>query len=339
MNKNKYQISIVVPFYNVELYFKQFLNSLLPINNNCEVILVDDGSKDSSLEIANEFVKDNNNVKLLRKENGGLSSARNYGLEFATGEYVFFFDSDDYIEDITVIYKMYDNAVEKKADILVAQFYEFIDLDEKKFRPDKINFKGDLISLEEKMDHLFQNKVSFAAWDKIYSINFLKHNNLKFKEGVWFEDMDFIYKAFFFANKISKIDDVLIGYRQRPGSIMKTISPKILDKVVILDGLYDFFEKNNKLNTFYEKYKVLYIRIIFSIIYSVLMFGRDKKHNREILDYIFNLSFFKTAINEKLLYKSYLSKLEKLLFYLVKFKILNRNNIYFIRHFAALRNL
>ncbi|VXA96042.1 Glycosyl transferase family 2 [Flavobacterium sp. 9R] len=339
MNKKNCQISIIVPFYNVELYFRQFLDSLLPIGDNCEVILVDDGSQDFSTDIAIEFTERFSNVKLLQKQNGGLSSARNYGLKFAKGDYVIFFDSDDYIEDKTVIYKMFEEAVVKKADILIAQYYEFIELDNKKFRPDKINFIQDLISLEDKMDKLFQNCVSFAVWDKIYKIDFLKSNNLQFKEGVWFEDMDFIYKAFFYASKISKVEDVLIGYRQRPGSIMKTISPKILDKISVLEGLYDFFEEKNTLSKVYEKFKVLYIRIIFSIIYSVLIFGSNNKVENEILDKVFNLPFFKVAIQEKLVHKNYLSKLEKFLFYLIKFKIINRNNINLIRYFTVLRRL
>ena len=333
------QISIVVPFYNVELYFRQFLESLLPIGNNFEVLLVDDGSKDSSINIATEYSDRFSNVKLLRKANGGLSSARNYGLELAKGDYVIFFDSDDYIENKNAITKMFETAISNNSDIVVAPYYEFINLDKKKLRFDKINFEGDLISLNDRMNRVFENDISFAIWDKMYKVDFLKSNNLLFKEGVWYEDLDFTLKSFFYANKISKISDVLIGYRQRPGSIMKTISPKVLDKVYILDGLYDFLKENNLKDEYFEKYKILYIKMIFSIIHSVLMNKGDKVVKQNILDKVFNLAFFKSVIQEKLIYKANLSKLEIILFFLIKSKIVEKNNIYFLRYFNFLRIL
>lgn len=333
------RISIIVPFYNVELYFRQFLDSLLPIGNNCEVILVDDGSQDSSINIAIDFVNHYDNVKIFRKENGGLSSARNYGMQFAKGEYIVFFDSDDYIENKTAIVKMFETAVKNNSDIVVAPYYEFINLDKKKFRFDKLNFDNDLISLENKMNILFENKISLAVWDKMYRLDFLKNNSLQFKEGVWFEDLDFIFRSFYFANKVSKIDTVLIGYRQRPGSIMKTISSKILDKAYVLDGLYVFLQENKSLDSFYEKFKVLYIKMIFSIIHSVLINGGDKAVKQEILNKVFDLPFFYTTINEKLLFKKYLTNLERVLFYSIKYKIINKKNISLIRYFNVLRKL
>ena len=261
----KCQISIVVPFFNVELYFRQFLESLLPIGSHCEVLLVDDGSKDSSINIAIEFADQFDNVELFRKENGGLSSARNYGLQFAKGDYVIFFDSDDYIENKTAITKMFETAISHNSDIVVAPYYEFINLNKKKIRLDKISFENDLVSFDEKMNKLFKNELSFAVWDKMFSIDFLKKNNLKFKEGIWYEDLDFIFRSFYFAHKISRIDTVLIGYRQRPGSIMKTISLKVLDKIVVLEGLYTFLEENSTINIFYEKFLSI---LLFSFTYN-----------------------------------------------------------------------
>ncbi|UPZ16062.1 glycosyltransferase [Flavobacterium humidisoli] len=333
------QISIVVPFYNVELYFHQFLDSLLPIEDNIEVILVDDGSKDSSIDIAIDFTQRFDNVTLYRKENGGLSSARNYGLQFAKGEYVVFFDSDDYIENKSAINKMFETAKQNNSDIVMAPYYEFINFDKKKFRFDKINFEGDLVLLEDKMDILFKNNISLAVWDKMYKRDFLKKNDLIFKEGLWFEDLDFIFRSFYSANKVSKIETVLIGYRQRPGSIMRTISSKILDKAIVLDGLYDFLKEKNKLEVYYEKFKILYIKMIFSIIHSVLMNKGDEKVKQGIINNVFDLLFFQKVIKEELTYKSYFSNLEKILFYLIKFKIITRNNVGFIRYFNILRKL
>lgn len=337
MSKDRIQISIIVPFYDVESYFRQFLDSLLPIGNNCEVLLVDDGSKDFSINIATEFSDRFNNVEILRKTNGGLSSARNYGLQFAKGDYVIFFDSDDYIENKTIITKMAETANSNNSDIVVAPYYEFLNLDKKKFRFDKVNFDGDLLTLDERMNKLFKNDISFAVWNKMYKLDFLKNNNLQFKEGVWFEDLDFIFKAFFYANKISKVENVLMGYRQRDGSIMRTISPKVLDKIYVLDELYLFLEKNNKLSIFYEKFKILYLRMVFSVIYSVVINRGDKLVKREILNKVFEFPFFNKIIKENLIFTSFLSKAEKFLFYFIKYKIINRRNVVFMVYFNRFR--
>lgn len=333
MSKDRIQISIIVPFYDVESYFRQFLDSLLPIGNNCEVLLVDDGSQDSSINIATEFSDRFNNVEILRKANGGLSSARNYGLQFAKGDYVIFFDSDDYIENKNAITKMFETAISNNSDIVVAPYYEFINLDKKKFRFDKVNFDRDLLTLDERMNKLFRNDISFAVWNKMYKLDFLKNNNLQFKEGVWFEDLDFIFKAFFYANKISKVENVLIGYRQRDGSIMRTISPKVLDKIYVLDELYLFLEKNNKLSIFYEKFKILYLRMVFSVIYSVVINRGDKLVKREILNEVFEFPFFNIIIKEGIIFTSFLSKFEKFLFYFIKYKIINRRNVVYMVYF------
>jgi len=339
MSINICKVSVVVPFYNVEEYFHQFLLSLLPLEDGCEVILVDDGSKDSSIDIAIDFSNRFSNVTLYRKENGGLSSARNFGLQFAKGEYVIFFDSDDYIESKNTIYKMYEKAVEKTSDIVVAPYYEFLILEKKKLRLDRVNFHEDLITLEDKMNKLFENDISFAVWNKMFRREFLSENALKFKEGIWFEDLDFIFKSFFYSRKISKIEDTLIGYRQRDGSIMKTISPKILDKIYVLDDLMIFLQNENEKNLFCEQFKILYLRMVFSVIYSIVVNKGNKEVKQNLLNKIFEFPFFITILNEDLVLKNKLSKAERILFYLIMNKIITKKNIIYLRYFNKLRAL
>jgi glycosyltransferase involved in cell wall biosynthesis len=330
MITSNFRISIIVPFYNVELYFRDFLESLLPLENNCEILLIDDGSKDSSALIAVEFEKRFNNVSLYRKENGGLSSARNFGMEFAKGDFICFFDSDDYIEDKNVIYSMFEAANNNDADIIVAPYYEFFKLDEKKYRFDKVNFNSSLISLDDKLDKLFKNDISFAVWNKMYKKSFLDDNNINFKEGVWFEDLDFIFRSFFYANKIVKIDTVLLGYRQRQGSIMRSISTKMLDKIYVLDGLYIFLEENRKLGLYYEKFKVLYLRMVFSVLYSAVLNRTEKEVKDEIVKEVFKFSLFNKILNEPLVAIGYMSFREKVFYYLLRYKICNESNLLLI---------
>ena len=103
------KISIIVPVYNTEKYLSKCLNSLIKQTyKDIEIIVVNDGSKDKSLEIAKKFAKQDNRIKVFNKENGGLSSARNFGIEKASGEYIGFVDSDDYIKEnmFEILYNM-----------------------------------------------------------------------------------------------------------------------------------------------------------------------------------------------------------------------------------------
>jgi hypothetical protein len=118
---------------------------------------------------------------------------------------------------------------------------------------------------------------------------------------------------------------------------MRTISPKVLDKIYVLDELYLFLEKNNKLSIFYEKFKILYLRMVFSVIYSVVINRGDKLVKREILNKVFEFPFFNKIIKENLIFTSFLSKAEKFLFYFIKYKIINRRNVVFMVYFNRFR--
>lgn len=331
-------VSIIVPFYNVENYFEEFLSSLLPINNDYEVILVNDGTKDRSRKIADKFVKQNTNVILVDKENGGLSSARNFGFNLAKGEYVVFFDSDDYIENKTVITEMLNKALESKADIVVAPYYEFYDLTNKKYRLDRHDFRDNLLDLNQRMEALFQNTASLAVWNKMYRSDFLLENNLSFVEGRWFEDLDFIFRNFYLANKISKINNILIGYRQRDGSIMHTLSLKILDKLEILKNLKLFLEEMETYEHFKDGFKAIYFRMAFSILFNAVQNTNDQKVSKEIIHVVFNDINFQLFLKEGIANKKYMSSSEKLFFILLRNKVVNERNIFYLKTVSKLRS-
>ena len=259
-------------------------------------------------------------------------------MNIASGEYVIFFDSDDYIEDKSVIYKIFEKGKSNNADIIVAPYYEFSDLNKKKNRLDRVNFDLDLVSLDDRLNKLMENDISFAVWNKMFKTDFLKKNNLTFKEGIWFEDLEFIFRAFYFANKISKVTEILIGYRQRPGSIMKTVSPKIFDKISVLNHLYIFLEEQQVLSRFYELFKILYIRMTFSVFYSVLMNNGKNEDKQSIIDKLFGAEIFKSILKEKLRFKMKLTGAERILYSLIKNKIINRNNIIHLGYLRFLKS-
>lgn len=329
-------LSIIVPFYNVEEYFEDFLTSLLPINDNYEVILVNDGTKDKSRDIALKFISKYKNVVLVDKENGGLSSARNFGFNKANGEYVIFFDSDDYIENKLVISEMLQKAITTNSDIVVAPYYEFTDLNHKKYRYDRHNFKDNLQNHDEIMETLFYNTSSLAVWNKIYKKEFLEIHNLKFVEGKWFEDLDYIFRNYYVANKISKVESVLLGYRQRDGSIMQTLSPKILDKLEILDNLKCFLEKKNSYKRYEDGFKTIYIRMAFSIFFNAVTKTANYSLSQDIVKKVFDNHLFIKFKKEGISNKKYMSKLEKIIFILIKKGVINQKNIFYIKNIAKI---
>ncbi|HGW5056993.1 TPA: glycosyltransferase family 2 protein [Citrobacter koseri] len=211
--------SIIVPIYNVELFLKDCLDSIKnSMTDDCECILVNDGSTDSSGMIAEKYCASNERFHYYAKDNGGLSDARNFGLHFATGVYVLFVDSDDIVSPVLI--KAVDQALKNNnADVVYYNYLKFysesvIDLFTKKGREFHIRYSG--------KEELSQ-KPNFA-WARVAkrSVYFENH----FPVGVIYED---VYTSPYItqnANVVGFIDTPLYGYRKRAGSITTTSAEK-----------------------------------------------------------------------------------------------------------------
>ena len=189
------RFSIIVPIYKVEKYLKTCINSiLLQTFSDFEVILVDDGSPDQCGKICDDYVEQDSRIKVIHKANGGLSSARNAGLNTAIGEYVIFVDSDDYWDDNTALEHIQNNLTETKADLLIfpaKRFYE----DENKFT-NILNIKVDRNKIinqntEQAIKYMLENNIyRAAAWNKVVKKKIIDSHNMRFKDGYLSEDMD-----------------------------------------------------------------------------------------------------------------------------------------------------
>lgn len=217
----KYLFTIVVPVYNVELYLKKCIESLLE-QKNAEILLVDDGSKDHSGQICDEYGKLYSNIKALHKTNGGLSSARNVGIENASGDYVLFVDSDDYIEKDTV--KILERTLEAHGypDAVVFDGIEDNGSDLKVLRG-KTPLSGQCASGENYLlEHYKNGTMSVEAWLYLYKKEFLNLNRLRFREGILHEDVEFTPRAMLAAGRVVEISDRLYHYVVRENSISTT---------------------------------------------------------------------------------------------------------------------
>lgn len=243
-------ISVIVPAYNVENYIDRCLKSLMDQTyKNLEIIVVDDGSTDHTFTKAEAFAKTDSRVKLMRKVNGGLSSARNYGLDHSTGSYVAFVDSDDYVEK-RYVEKLYQAVKENKADAAICSFRIVDDIGK--------TLGEEHVPLENKTGRdILENVLKpsgynlVVIWNKLYKKELFQQ--LRFDEGKTYEDEYIHYKLFWNCKNISVVDECLYNYVKRQGSITGT--GMTMDRLSMLEEFQklrmDFYQ-NKKERYLYE---------------------------------------------------------------------------------------
>ena len=227
-------ISVIVPVYNVEQYLEKCLDSLLvQTYKNIEVIMVDDGSKDSSGKICDEYAKQNKTFHVIHKENAGLGMARNTGLEYMNGEYVMFLDSDDYLEN-DCIENLYMNLLENDVDMCKCGFKRVVDsgsvIAERKY--EKKVFKGDYAKKEllprmigsSPFEH---DSIEMCVWGAIYKTEWIKKYGLKFpsERTLISEDLVFNIDYMQYANGACVIDYIGYNYRVNLNSLSASYRP------------------------------------------------------------------------------------------------------------------
>lgn len=208
-------ISVIVPVYNVEKYLSKCIESLQnQTYKNLEIILVDDGATDDSGKICDEYAKKDNRIKVIHKKNGGLSDARNVGINSANGNYIQFIDSDDYI-DLDMIELLYNNVKKYNADISMCSHYI---LTEEECTAEGTNELSVYSRVEVLKEILLDEKVRSYAWNKLFAKKLF--DEIRFPKGKVFEDILTIPKLFEKAEKVVLDDVSKYYYRQRKGSIL-----------------------------------------------------------------------------------------------------------------------
>jgi glycosyltransferase involved in cell wall biosynthesis len=222
------KVSIIVPVYNVERYLRKCLDSLVNQSlSSIEIIIVNDGSTDGSEQIIKEFASSYTNIIHITQNNMGLSEARNTGVRYATGDYIAFLDSDDWV--VNDAYKiLYEKAIKNNDDIVCCGFYMAYD-DSDKLK--KYSSSKEYISVAPREKTKIFKDVKVAAWDKIYRRTFFIESNAVYPSGLWYEDTAVSVPLLLKASKVSVIKEPLVYYRQRPGSITKQalFNTKIFD--------------------------------------------------------------------------------------------------------------
>ena len=212
-------ISVIVPIYKVENYLRQCLDSIInQTYKNLEIILIDDGSPDNCPQICDDYAKKDNRIRVIHKENGGLSSARNAGLDVCKGEYISFVDSDDIIS-LYFIEILYKEAIKYDADICECEYVDFIDEPNSDSLNRVLNYKTCCKTGRDLEIKLLSNAYTqyVVVWNKLYKKNI--YNELRFPNGKVHEDEFCTYKAFAKSNNVALVDQPLYYYRNRQNSI------------------------------------------------------------------------------------------------------------------------
>lgn len=236
-------ISVIIPVYNVRDYLRACLDSVLrQTYTQLEIILIDDGSTDGSDQICDEYENKDSRIYIIHKKNGGLSDARNKGLDIATGKYVVFIDSDDIVAD-TIIEYLYCLVHENQADIGVCDLVHC-------YSGQAIEFEGEtqkqVFSSEYGIcEMLYQKTFLVSAGAKLFPIEYF--DDIRFPVGLLFEDSAVMYKLFDKADKIVYGNSKQYGYMHRENSITtKKFSERDLDILIICDEMLDFAKKKSE---------------------------------------------------------------------------------------------
>ena len=268
-------VSVIIPVYNVQQYLPQCLESVCnQTYSRIEIIVVDDGSKDTSGTIADEYAEKDERITVIHKANGGLSSARNEGIDHAKGEYYLFVDSDDYIDPETV---------ERLLGAMLKQDAQLVECGMRKVYPDGKNeevrnHSEVTLTGREAVSSFLDRKNSMkpVVWDSLYHKSIFQ--KIRFDEGRLHEDGWFKYKAFYTAKKVVVVPMAYYNYRQeRDGSIMTVkVSKKNIRDII------DAFEERN---TYFETRNE-----------SILSIQAREAYYRELLSYYYVVN---TALDDK----------------------------------------
>lgn len=263
------KFSLVLPVFNVEKYLKKCIQSCIIQGMNAdeyEIIVVIDGSPDRSIEIANQYQRLYDNIHVIEQSNKGLSAARNTGLQYAKGEYIWFIDSDDFIAP-NILNGIYEHLVSRELQCLWIQWAN-IDIEGNvlpEFAPFIKTKSFKVYNGKDFASNILNNFL--YAWSFIYKRSFLISNNLSFREGMFFEDTDFAFRAIPLIESIALYDKVCYFYLQRENSIVHKFSEKKMNDICInINNARRHYKENlenSRLASFYKRcYSIFLLMLI-----------------------------------------------------------------------------
>lgn len=297
MSNREIFISVIIPVYNAEEYLDECLQSILKqtIIENIELICVNDGSSDSSLDILNMYKTKFPNMIIIDQKNAGSAIARNNGLQIAKGEYIYFVDNDDYLANENCLSELYSVAKKESLDILNFNHFILKNNSLNKFSIKRENNK--IYTGKEYLSTAQKGNITNTPWDKILKRSYLQEINFAYTSGVISDDAEALLRLFYNAKKVSFIDNYAYVYRIRPNSVMtgEKTEKYIISTKKILETYTAYYksEKDKGIKRFLKS--LIFNRLVSY--YELILANKEFKNK-----YIDNYNMYKT---------NYLNKLEK----------------------------
>lgn len=264
-----YNVSIIIPIFNGEKYLKKCLDSICNQTlKNIEIICINDGSTDNTLKILKKYVSKDKRIKIISTENNGQGSARNKALDIAEGEYIGFVDADDWVEKNT-FETLFTKAKSNNYEMLFFQMINYINntgkfietdlYNHKCFEKENLTEENLVFNHENTKDFLFE--IPVCPVSKLYKKEFLDSNNIRFSEGMLFEDNDFFYNSYFKCKRAGFCQKQFYYRRRHNNSVTQTFDETKFDIIKAANNVLEVFLENN-----YDDYKTDVINHTFSMI-------------------------------------------------------------------------
>lgn len=296
------KISVIIPVYNVEKYLAECLTSVVNQTfKDIEIICVNDGSTDNSPKILEEFAQKDSRIKIINQENQGLSAARNTGLDVATGEYVSFIDSDDFVR--TDLYADIQKLLPAELICFNAKIFPISE----KYRTLQ-NYTQCQFDGEQPMEEKLILKTNVHVWNKVFRTSIIKENNIRFPKGLYFEDFPFVCEYMLSINTVKFFGGKgYYFYRQQPNSLMNNCSHKSIHHLFVWHYLYDKLKERKLL----DKYPNLINKLFRT--YTILAYKYSDEASKDSIiktaqDYASEISYkgldelIDALINNKMIY-------------------------------------
>lgn len=329
--------SVIIPVYNSEKTLGKLLNSILEQDfNNYEIIIINDGSVDKTEDIILSYKSKFSYYKYIFKENSGVSSTRNIGLQNAVGKYILFADADDYLEN-NYFSKLYNYIENNKPELLCFNYYNVFPNSKKTDGLKLCNNQIDMSvekAITNYLNYNYINQFTGAIWNKVYKADILKKNNIKFSTNLLIgEDLVFNIEYFCCIKKVCLYDEKLYNYVQSKNSIMRSYREKNVEHIInYIPKLIDIFKKYD-----YRNYETILYQFYISNLFGVIinesnskLYSKGKENIKLFCDYALNQKLLanKKIIDMKIKYIIYYflikSKLWKSIYHIIFCRINNR---------------
>lgn len=286
-------VSVIIPVYNVEKYLNRCVDSVLNQSyKNIEVILINDGSIDNSPTICDYYLERDNRVKVIHQQNGGLSDARNKGIDNSIGDYIIFLDSDDYWLNSYGLEQIVDKLNNNNIDVLIFQYKKYFEI-KKKYSANILRCDSEkFLSVEDKLKYLIQTRsYESSSWNKVIKRDLFLRYNLYFRTGRLSEDIEWSFRLATYAQTFDYYNQSFLAYVQRDNSITSKVSDKhLMDIIYSID---ESIQRLDRLGSTYNHRELLLDYLSFQYTTLLLNLGNKKLDK--------NGAIFKIAYNYKFL--------------------------------------